>query len=61
LFDKPKGNCISQDIETVDGSGFASNSFRLERIDEYLCNSGLMDKNENAKPAWAQLKTNIPQ
>ena len=61
LFDKPKGSCVSQDIENVGGSGFASNSFRLERIDEYLCNSGLIDKNENAKPAWAQLKTNISQ
>ena len=60
LFDKPKGSCVSQDIENVSGSTFASNSFRLERIDEYLCNSGLIDKNENAKPAWTQLKTNIP-
>ena len=61
LFDKPKGSCVSQDIENVSGSSFESNSFRLERIDEYICNSGLIDKNENAKPAWAQLKTNIPQ
>ena len=61
LFDKPKGSCVSQDIENVSGSSFESNSFRLERIDEYLCNSGLIDKNENAKPAWAQLKTNISQ
>ena len=61
LFDKPKGSCVSQNIENIGGSGFASNSFRLERIDEYLCNSGLIDKNENAKPAWTQLKTNIPQ
>ena len=61
LFDKPKGSCISQDIQSVGGSGFSSNSFRLERIDEYLCNSGLIDTNQNAKPAWEQLKTNIPQ
>jgi len=61
LFDKPKGSCVSQDIESVSGSGFASNSFRLERIDEYLCNSGLIDKNENPKQSWTQLKTNIPQ
>ena len=61
LFDKPKGSCISQDIQSVGGSGFLSNSFRLERIDEYLCNSGLIDTNQNAKPAWVQLKTNIPQ
>jgi len=61
LFDKPKGSCVSQDIESVSGSGFASNSFRLERSDEYLCNSGLIDKNENPKQSWTQLKTNIPQ
>jgi len=59
LFDKPKGSCVSQDIDTVQGSSFASNSFRLERIDEYMCNSGLIDKNENTKPAWTQLKENI--
>jgi hypothetical protein len=61
LFDKPQGSCVSQNIENVSGSGFTSNSFRLERIDNYLCNSGLIDKNENAKPAWIQLKNNIPQ
>jgi hypothetical protein len=61
LFDKPKGSCASQDIQSISGSGFSSNSFRLERIDEYICNSGLIDKNQNAKPAWEQLKTNIPQ
>ena len=61
LFDKPKGSCISQDIENIAGSGFASNSFRLERIDEYICNSGLIDTTENSKPSWIQLKNNIPQ
>ena len=60
LFDKPKGSCVSQDIENIGGSGFGSNSFRLERLDEYLCNSGLIDTDENKKPAWTQLKTNIP-
>ena len=60
LFDKPKGSCASQDIENIGGSGFGSNSFRLERIDEYLCNSGLIDENKNPKPSWMQLKTNIP-
>ena len=60
LFDKPKGTCVSQDIEKISGSTFSSNSFRLERVDEYMCNSGLIDKNENTKPAWVQLKTNIP-
>jgi len=61
LFDKPKGSCVSSDITSIEGSGFASNSFRLERVDEYVCNSGLIDKNENIKPAWTQLKANIPQ
>ena len=61
LFDKPKGSCVSQEIESIGGSGFASNSFRLERVDEYVCNSGLIDTNENAKPAWMQFKSNITQ
>ena len=61
LFDKPKGSCVSQDIQSVDGSGFTSNSFRLERVDEYVCNSGLIDTNQNEKPSWTQLKTNIPK
>ena len=60
LFDKPKGSCVSQDIQSVDGSGFASNSFRLERVDEYVCNSGLIDTNQNIKSSWTQIKTNIP-
>ena len=61
LFDKPKGSCVSQDIQSIEGSGFTSNTFRLERVDEYVCNSGLIDTNENAKPAWMQFKSNIPQ
>ncbi|MDC0171876.1 hypothetical protein OAK02_03540 [Candidatus Nitrosopelagicus sp.] len=61
LFDKPKGSCVSQDIQSIGGSGFASNSFRLERVDEYVCNSGLIDTNQNGKPSWTQLKTNIPK
>ncbi len=60
LFDKQKGSCVSQEIESVGGSGFSSNSFRLERVDEYVCNSGLIDVNENEKPAWTQFKLNIP-
>ena len=61
LFDKPKGSCVSIDIENISGSGFTSNSYRLERIDEYLCNAGLIDINENPKPSWTQLKNNIPE
>ena len=60
LFDKPKGSCVSEDVENIGGSGFESNSFRLERIDEYQCNSGLIDINQNPKPSWTEFKTNIP-
>ncbi|MDC0041881.1 hypothetical protein OAJ50_04080 [Candidatus Nitrosopelagicus sp.] len=61
LFDKPKGSCVSQDIQSVEGSGFTSNSFRLERVDEYVCNSGLIDINQNIKPSWTEFKINIPK
>ena len=60
LYDKPQGTCVSQDIETISGSSFSSNTYRLERIDAYVCNSGLIDTNQNPKPAWTQFKTNIP-
>ena len=60
LYDKPQGTCVSQNIETISGSSFSSNTYRLERIDAYVCNSGLIDINQNPKPAWAQFKTNIP-
>ncbi len=61
LFDKPNGTCVSQDIEKITGSSFASNSYRLERADKYFCNSGLIDIDGNEKPAWSKLKENIPQ
>ena len=61
LFDKPSGTCVPQGIEEITGSGFASNSYRLERADQYLCNSGLIEINGNAKPAWSKFKENIPQ
>ncbi len=61
LFDKYSGTCVSSNIQNIEGSSFSSNSFRLERIDQYVCNSGLIDTNQNTKPGWTQLKTNIPQ
>ncbi len=61
LFDKPTGTCISQDIEEIHGSSFASNTYRLQRADEYLCNSGLIDIDGNPKPAWSKLKENLLQ
>ena len=60
LFDKPIGTCVSVDIENVPGSSFSSNSHRLERADQYLCHSGLIDIDGNAKPAWSTFKENIP-
>jgi len=61
LFDKPRGTCVSEDIEEIQGSSFASNTYRLQRADEYICNSGLIDINGNPKPAWSKLKENILQ
>ena len=59
LFDKPLGTCISADIENISGSSFSSNSYRIERADQYLCNSGLLDIDGNATPAWSTFKENI--
>ena len=60
LFDKPPGTCVSADIDNIPGSSFSSNSYRLERADQYLCHSGLIDMDGNAKLSWPTFKENIP-
>ena len=60
LFDKPTGTCVSVDIDNIPGSSFSSNSYRLERADQYFCYSGLIDMDGNAKPSWSTFKENIP-
>jgi len=61
LYDKPDGTCTSELIEEVTGSGFTSNSFAIERLDKYSCNSGLIDQNNNPKSGWIEFQKQIQQ
>ena len=61
LYDKIEGTCTSELVEEDSGSGFGSNSFAIERLDEYSCNSGLIDVNNNSKPGWIEFQKQIQE
>ena len=65
-YDRPEGTCVSEqeDIRDVSvdiggGSGLGSSEFVLERLNHYLCSSGLKDVNGKAKPGWNEFKTQV--
>ncbi len=65
-YDKPEGTCVSAEqdigdvsIEVGGGSGLGSSEFVLERLNHYICSSGLKDVNGNSKPGWNELKNQI--
>ena len=61
LYDKVEGTCTSELVEAVSGGGFTSNTFTIERLDKYSCNSGLIDLNNNPKPGWSEFQKQIQQ
>jgi len=65
-YDRPEGTCVSENqdignssIEVGGGSGLGSSEFVIERLNHYICNSGLFDVNGNPKPSWNEFKTQI--
>ena len=61
LYDKIDGTCTSELIEEISGGGFTSNSFTIERLDKYSCNSGLIDLNNNPKSGWIEFQKQIQE
>ena len=66
LYDRPVGTCVSENaelgqkqIEVGGGSGLGSSEFVIERLDNYLCNAGLLETNGDPKPAWNEFKTQM--
>jgi len=57
-YDRPEGTCVMTQEKTeeqisIGGSSDVGNSeFVIERLNHYICNSGLIDINGNKKPAW---------
>ena len=65
-YDRPEGTCVteSQDvggtsISVGGGSGLGSSEFVIERLNHYICNSGLVDIEGNPKPGWIEFKNQL--
>jgi len=65
-YDRPEGTCVSEQqdigdtsIEIGGGSSLGSSEFVIERLNHYICSSGLIDVNGTPKPSWNEFKTQI--
>ena len=64
-YDKPKGTCVFEEQEigdstlSVGGSGFGTSDYVIERLNNYICNSGLIDINNTPKQSWNVFKNQI--
>ena len=64
-YDKPTGSCafapqLDEEHVTIGGgSGLGSSEHVVERLDNYICNSGLLDVDGTAKPGWNEFKRQI--
>jgi len=64
--DRPEGTCVTEQqvigdtsISLGGGSGLGSSEFVMERLNHYICSSGMIDVNGNPKPSWNEFKTQI--
>jgi len=64
-FDRPEGTCImtpektEEQISIGGSSGLDSSEFVIERLNHYMCNSGLIDINGHKKPAWNEFSRQV--
>ena len=64
-FDRPEGTCVmtpektEEQISIGGSSGLGSNEFVIERLNHYICNSGLIDINGNKNPAWNEFTKQV--
>jgi hypothetical protein len=64
-YDKPKGTCVFEEQEigdntlSVGGSGFGTSEHVIERLNNYICNSGLIDTDNAPKQSWNVFKKQI--
>ena len=57
--DRPEGTCVTeqqkignQKLSVGGGSGLGSSEFTIERLNQYICNAGLVGIDGNPKPGW---------
>jgi len=64
-YDKPEGTCvfekqeIGDDTLTVGGSGFGGSEHVIERLNQYVCNAGLINNDGVPKPSWNEFKKQV--
>ncbi len=65
-YDKPTGTCSFEEHEigddttlSVGGSGFGTSEHVIERLNNYICNAGLIDANNIPKQSWNVFKKQI--
>ena len=65
-YDRPEGTCVTEQqdvggtsISVGGGSGLGSSEYVIERLNNYICNAGMIDVNGNPKPGWNEFKHQI--
>jgi len=64
-YDKPEGTCVFEEQEigddtlTVGGSGFGGSEHVIERLNQYVCNAGLINNDGVPKPSWNEFKKQV--
>lgn len=65
-FDKPMGTCSFEEHEigddttlSIGGSGFGTSEHVIERLNNYICDAGLIDANNTPKQSWNVFKKQI--
>ena len=64
-YDQNENSCfntqeqIGDQIINLEANSMATNEYVIQRLNYYICNAGIVDVNDNFKPAWNEFKTQI--
>ncbi|MDH5657768.1 MAG: hypothetical protein OEY17_00245 [Nitrosopumilus sp.] len=64
-YDKPEGTCVFEEQEIgndtliVGGSGLGNSEHVIERLNQYVCNAGLINNDGVPKPSWNEFKKQV--
>ena len=64
-YDRPEGTCakeiqnIGDTTITIGSSSLGGNEYVIERLDRYLCNTGLIHTNGTVKSGWSEFQTQL--
>ena len=66
LYDQKSDSCVTKETQIGDqtisvggGSSLGTSEHVIERLNEYNCNTGFVDVNQNGKIGWNEFKTQI--